>query len=248
MSAFYTRFQRWLLSPAGLPFARCIAGATLATLHNAERIPREGSVLVVSNHAFLGLDTPALGALLILHTGRAPFFLADRNVFRYVRSLIASLGGIPGTREGATGLLSRGELVVVYPGGVDDAFKLTSEAYTLKWGDRQGFARVAIESKAPIVPIAATGIDEVFELHRREHIVGRRVGGCPRYDIPLPEPRMPRRVPFNYYVRPPIDTSGPAEDAGHVDRVRLAVHESLEAVLAPYRARMKRLLSPPQDH
>src|SRR5262245_25635736 len=213
MPPCYTRFQTWLLSPAGLPFARRIAGATFSTLHNAERIPHEGSVLVVSNHSFLGLDTPALGALLVLHTGRAPYFLADRNVFRYVRSLVASMGGIPGTREGAAELLSRGELVVVYPGGVDDAFKLTEEAYTLKWKARRGFARVAIESQVPIVPIAATGIDEVFELHRREHIIGRRVGGSPRYDMPLPQPLLPRRVPFNYYVLPPIDTSGPADDA-----------------------------------
>lgn len=245
MSPFYTRFQKWLLSPSGLPFVRRIAAATFSTLYNAERIPQRGAVLVVSNHAFLGLDTPALGALLVLHTGRAPFFLADRNVFRHVQALVGSMGGIPGTREGAAGLLSRGELVVVYPGGVDDAFKLTDEAYTLKWGDRRGFARVAVESQAPILPIAATGIDEVFELHRREHIIGRRVGGSPRYDMPLPE-LLPRRVPFNYYVLPPIDTSGPA-DASHIDRVRLAVYESMEGVLAPYRARMQRLTSPPQD-
>jgi 1-acyl-sn-glycerol-3-phosphate acyltransferase len=204
-------------------------------------------VLVVSNHSFLGLDTPALAALLVLHTGRAPYFMADRNVFRHIRSLLASVGGIPGTQENARELLSRGELVVVYPGGVDDAFKLTSDAYTLKWGDRRGFVRAAIENKALIVPIAATGIDGMFELHRREHIIGRRIGGSPRYDVPMPDRLLPRRIPFNYHVLPPIDTSGPAGDAGHIERVRLAVYESMEGVLAPYRALLKRLSSPTQD-
>ena len=136
----------------------------------------------------------------------------------------------------AVELLRAGELACVYPGGVDDSFKLSTEAYRLQWGARAGFARVAMRAGAPIVPIAATGIDDLFVVHAREHRVGRALLGSPRYDVPLPTSLVPAKVPLTYHVLAPIDASGDADSPADVARLRDRVFEAMESVLGPYRA------------
>lgn len=230
----------WMLAQteSGRRFAQSLATQLRATLHGDEHVPREGGALLVGNHAFLGIDAFVLAALLLLQTGRFPRFLAERNLFRLpgVRDLLRSMGAIPGTPDDAAFLLEAGEVVVVYPGGVDDSFKLSSDAYTLRWQGRAGFARVAMRARVPIVPVAATGVDELYHLDRREHFLGRWFGGSSRYDIPLPSDLRPRRVPLDYYLLPPIDTAGDPHDAEAVERVRRATEEAIRSVLDPYRA------------
>lgn len=229
--------QRLASTSMGRLLSRVVADSARSRIVGAENVPAEGGALLVGNHALLGLDAFPLTALLIASTRRAPRFLGERNLWRMpgLRRLLDAVGAVPGTPEDAVRLLRAGELVCVYPGGIDDSFKPSREAYTLKWGDRAGFARVAIRAGVPIVPVAATGVDEMFEVKRYEHVLGRRFGGSPRYDLPIPENLWPRRVPLAYHVLSPIDTSGDAQDPGAVERVRVATREALEGVLSRYR-------------
>lgn len=223
----------------GLGLLRALAVQARATLIGEQNLPRQGGALLVGNHALGGLDAFPLTALLIVHTGRTPRFLGDRNLWRIpgLPVLLDAAGAIPGAPDDATRLLAAGELVGVYPGGIDDSFKLTSEAYTLKWGSRAGFARVAMRAGVPIIPVAATGIDELFEVKRREHLIGRWFGGSERYDVPIPENVLPRRVPLDYHVLEAIDTRGDPANPGDVERVRAATVKAIEGVLGPYRDR-----------
>jgi 1-acyl-sn-glycerol-3-phosphate acyltransferase len=230
-------FRLFARSDSGRSLASTLASHLAATLHDGDRIPRRGPALLVGNHALLGVDSVALTAVLVADGHRPPRFLAEKNLFRLpgVRAALGALGAVPGRPDEAVALLRAGELVCVYPGGVDDSFKLSAEAYTLKWGERAGFARVALAAGAPIVPVAATGVDEVFEVSRREGIVGRTLLGSSRYDLPLPENVVPRRVPLDYYVLPAIAPEGDAGDAAAVARVRQATFDALESVLGAYR-------------
>lgn len=234
-----TKLGAFLASEAGRRMARLVADRFRAKLHGAERIPREGGVLLVANHSILGIDAVPLTALIALETGRVPLFLGERSLWKvpFLSKPLDALGIVRGEREGAVRLLERGELVLVYPGGVEDSFKLSSEAYVLKWKKRHGFAIVAMRAKVPIVPIAATGIDELYEIKRREHLVGRKVFGSDRYDFPLPSNVVPRKVPLDYYVLPPIDTSGDVASPNDVERVRRATHDAIDEVLREYRER-----------
>lgn len=234
-----TLAQIFASTETGIRTAEAMARGLMATMHDAERIPRKGAALIVGNHSYLGVDSWALSALLICRTGRMPRFLAERNLWKIpgAGGVLDALGAIPGAPDDAVRLLSEGELVCVYPGGIDDSFKLSSEAYQLRWKDRAGFAKVALRAKVPIVPIAATGVDEVFDLPRREHFLGRALLGSPRYDFPLPRSLMPRRVPLDFYVLPPIESAGEASDAEAVERLRKATFDALESVLSPYRER-----------
>ena len=225
---------------AGRRFGLWLAARFDAHLHGRENVPREGGALLVGNHTLFGLDSFPLTALLATEVGRVPRFLGERNLWRLPLLSLALdvVGAIPGEREGAVELLRKGELVCVYPGGVDDSFKTRDHAYELRWADRAGFARVAIRAGVPIVPIAATGIDELFEVRRREHVVGRTLLGSPRYDLPIPRNLAPKRARLDYHALSRIETRGLSEK-DDVERVRRATFDAIEGVLAPYRARLR---------
>ncbi|MEP7121437.1 MAG: lysophospholipid acyltransferase family protein [Byssovorax sp.] len=232
--------QKIASSALGVDFLGGLASQARATLIGEHHLPRRGGALLVGNHALGGLDAFPLTALLIVHTGRVPRFLGERNLWRIpgLPTLLAAAGAIPGDPDAAVDLLVGGELVCVYPGGIDDSFKLSSEAYTLKWGARAGFARVAMRAGVPIVPVAATGVDELFEVNRREPWIGRWFGGSARYDVPVPANLLPRRIPLTYHLLEPIATDGDPADEAAVERVRSATFDAMQSVLAPYRARL----------
>jgi len=212
-----------------------------ARLHGAEHLPRSGGALLVGNHAYLGTDSWVLSALLISQCNVVTRFLGDRNLWRIpvLNRFLTSFGAIAGKPDDAVSLLQAGEIVTVYPGGVDDSFKLSSEAYRLQWGKRSGFARVAMRARVPIIPVAATGVDEMYQLERRETFLGRSFGGSSRYDLPIPKSFSPRRVPLDYYLLAPIDTQGDPANEMDVERVRDATERALRSVLDPYRARIE---------
>lgn len=231
-------FELFAASDAGAQLSRALAGRFQARIHGAERVPREGAALIVGNHALFGLDSVVLTGLLIAEAGRTPRFLAERNLFRVpgVKQVLDAVGAVEGKPDDAVRLLEDGELVCVYPGGIDESYKLSREAYTLKWGERAGFARVALRAGAPVLPIAATGVDELFEVPAREGLIGRLLFGSARYDFPLLGNVVPRRVPLDYHVLPPIETrEGSAADPGAVEGVRRATWDAIEEVLSAYR-------------
>lgn len=234
--------QKLASTSAGRRAAQALADRAHATLVGEANVPREGGALLVGNHALGGLDAFPLTALLIVHTGRVPRFLGERNLWRIpvLPVLLDAAGAVPGAPDAAVRLLAEGEIVCVYPGGIDDSFKLSREAYTLKWGDRRGFARVAMRAGVPIVPVAATGVDELFEVRRREHVIGRWFGGSERYDVPIPHNLVPRPVPLRYHLLGAVDTTGDPADEAAVERVRRATVEAIEGVLGPYRAALQR--------
>jgi 1-acyl-sn-glycerol-3-phosphate acyltransferase len=233
--------RTFLASPAGNILLRSLAGYFHATLEGHQHIPRQGPALIVSNHALFALDSVVLGALLIEHVQRFPRFLADRALWKIpgLRGVIRAIGGLPGDPRSADVLLRNGELVVVYPGGVDDSLKHNSQHHRLMWKNRVGFARVAMTARVPIIPVVGLGIDDMYRVIAREHYLGRRIFGSERYDLPLPMGALgtilPRRAPQHYEVLPPIDTSGDPSSEADIEKVRAATYHALETRLRQYR-------------
>lgn len=214
-----------------------VAGYFHATLEGGEHVPRRKGALIVSNHALLALDAAVLAALIIRDLGRHPRFLADRMLWRVpvLRTVIQSIGALPGDPQAAVALLQAGEIVLVYPGGVDDSLKLSRERYQLKWKKRAGFARVAMQAGVPILPVVGLGIDEMYTVLAREPFIGRRLFGSERYDLPIAFGAfgtiLPRRVAQHYVILPPIDTRGDPQRPQDLERVRADVVDALEARL-----------------
>jgi 1-acyl-sn-glycerol-3-phosphate acyltransferase len=232
---------------AQTPIGKLIADLPIkyfhATLEGTDRVPREGGALVVGNHALFGLDGVVLGALLMRETGRYPRFLGERNLWKVpvLGQMLTALGALAGEPNAAQTLLEDGELVAVYPGGVDDSFKLASEKYRLKWGTRSGFARVAMRAKVPILPVAAVGIDEMYDVVTRERWIGRTLFGSARYDLPIAlgayGSPLPKRVPQSYSILEPVDTSGDPDDPEAVEKVRAETYRAIETRLREVRAK-----------
>ncbi|MET0388081.1 MAG: lysophospholipid acyltransferase family protein [Polyangiales bacterium] len=208
-----------------------------ASIDGGEHIPRTGGALIVSNHALFALDAAVLGALIVRDYGRFPRFLADRMLWKIpgLRSAITALGALPGAPTAAESLLRAGELVIVYPGGVDDSLKLNRERYQLKWKTRAGFARVAIAAGVPVIPVVGFGIDDAYSVRGREHWIGRRLFGSPRYDLPVffgaYGTFIPRRARHHFIALPAIDTHGDPENSADVDRVRRAAFDAIDSHL-----------------
>lgn len=141
--------------------------ATRPELHGLEHVPASGPVMLVGNHQLLGMqDLPTLVRELERRRGVRVRGLADHAHFAIPgwRDLLVRMGAVPGTRENCAALLAAGEAVLVFPGGAREVYKRRDQRYELLWGERTGFARMAIEAGCPIVPFAAVGAEDRFDV------------------------------------------------------------------------------------
>jgi 1-acyl-sn-glycerol-3-phosphate acyltransferase len=132
---------------------------------NIDRIPA-GRCMLIANH---GGQIPIDGMLIAMSV------LLDGNPPRIVREMVERwfpklpfistwfmrCGGMVGDRRNCRILLDREECVLVFPEGVKGVGKTIYERYQLqKFGT--GFMRLALEAKAPIVPVAVIGCEETY--------------------------------------------------------------------------------------
>ncbi len=122
--------------------------------------------MYVSNHAVLGvLDGYPFGIELYLRKGIFLRALADRAHFKipvWKDVLTKRLGALEGSRANCTAVMERGENLLVFPGGAREVCKKKGEAYELKWEDRRGFVRMAMQHGYDIIPVAVVGAEEAF--------------------------------------------------------------------------------------
>lgn len=123
--------------------------------------------LYVSNHTIFGsLDSPLLYRKLFMDKGIVLRSLGDHVHFDipFWRDVLIKGGAVPGTPENCTQLMQAGEHILVYPGGGREVAKRKGEQYKLTWKTRTGFARMAIQHQYPIIPVAALGADEAYDV------------------------------------------------------------------------------------
>lgn len=130
-------------------------------------VPTKGPALLVGNHTILGLlDPPILYLELHDKLGIFPHALGDHAHFKIPlwRELLARVGVVDGNRESCARLMEEGAHILVFPGGGREVAKRRGEKYRLLWKDRVGFARMAIRHRCPIVPFAAVGAEESYDI------------------------------------------------------------------------------------
>jgi 1-acyl-sn-glycerol-3-phosphate acyltransferase len=209
------------------PAVRALHALHPARIEGIENLP-SGGALLVGNHGLLGYETALFFERIYETTGRLPRGLADRWFFKVplVRDLLVRIGGMYGAPANALAALGRGDLVVCYPGGAREVLKHhASQRYRLQWHKSRGFARVAKEASAPIVPFAAAGVDHTFTIRARMHGTGRFLMGHDKYDLPLLSSPLPSPVPFWFRIGTPIE---PSRD---VDALHRHVHAETQRLL-----------------
>src|SRR5271167_135936 len=140
-----------------------------------EHLPRRGPLLLASNHRSF-LDPFLIGTLV----RRPVYYMAKRELFenRLVAWLLSRLGAFPVDRgagdaeaiETARAILERGDCVVLFPEG-------TRVRPGPLGAPRRGIGRLALQSGAPVAPVAVLGTDAVRRGWRiRPHKARLRVG------------------------------------------------------------------------
>ena len=230
-----------------------------------ERIPHR-PVLFVGNHTRYGfLDLPLMMSELWTRRRIIVRGLGDHAHYAIPvwRDLLAMGGMVRGTRENVRALMRAGQSILVFPGGADEVFKARGQEYRLLWKERLGFARLAIEFAYPIVPFAAVGAEEMYQVLVDSRTPGAgQVSALIRRLVGLPLPPLVRGVGPTLLPRPerlyfwfgdPVDTSsygaaGNDDAAARTvrDEVRAAVEEGIRTLRSerehdPHRGLLPRL-------
>ncbi|MEU8589665.1 lysophospholipid acyltransferase family protein [Streptomyces sp. NPDC048664] len=131
-----------------------------------ENIPADGGFITVVNHN--SHVDPFAYAHYQYNTGRVPRFLAKSGLFKkgFVGAMMRGTGQIPVYRETTDALsafraaidaVERGECVAFYPEGT-----LTRDPDGWPMTGKTGAARVALQTKCPVIPVAQWGANELL--------------------------------------------------------------------------------------
>jgi 1-acyl-sn-glycerol-3-phosphate acyltransferase len=81
-----------------------------------------------------------------------------------LREVVTELGGIPGppTDADVIAVKSRGQHLVMAPGGTREALRPFWKRHRVDFGRRRGYLRLAYAHDLPIIPVVSSGLDETF--------------------------------------------------------------------------------------
>ena len=141
-------------------------------------VPDVGRALLVSNHSgVLPWDGSMIAAAIDLeHPNPRPVRPLVLDWFPrlpFFSMLLEKTGGVLGAPGNAERLLENDELVLVFPEGVAGVGKLFKDRYQLARFGRGGFARAALRTGAPIVPVAVVGAEEIYPLIARSGLMAK---------------------------------------------------------------------------
>jgi 1-acyl-sn-glycerol-3-phosphate acyltransferase len=152
--------RRWL------PFTWPLVSAWFRPdIRGLERIPVRGPVLMVGNHSGGNVAPDTLAFTLAFYRrfgAERPFFqLAHDLVMRAPwLSQLRKYGTIEATWENAQAAIRAGAAVLVYPGGDWEAHRPSWHGRRIEFAGREGFARLALATQVPIVPVVSIGGQE----------------------------------------------------------------------------------------
>lgn len=144
-------------------------------------VPTEGACLLVSNHSgTVPLDGPMIRlAVQREHPARREVrWLAEDIVyhFPFAGAFATRIGAVRACQENAERLLLGDRLVAVFPEGIKGISKLFRHRYKLQRFGRGGYVKLALRTRAPIVPVAVVGGEETNPMLYRLQYLARGLG------------------------------------------------------------------------
>lgn len=146
-----------------------------------DRVPANGAGLLVSNHSgVLPFDGAMIG--MAVYNGTAQQRLPRALVaswfpsLPFVSILLQKTGQVQAHPLTAQRLLARDELVIVFPEGIKGVGKPYRDRYQLQRFGRGGFIKVALQTGAPIIPVAVVGAEEIYPMIGRLDPLARLLG------------------------------------------------------------------------
>jgi 1-acyl-sn-glycerol-3-phosphate acyltransferase len=150
------------------------------TWRGMEKVPRSGGIICVGNH--ISHFDPLVFGLSIIYAGRWPRFLGKVQIFRspWLGWLARACGQIPVDRgsvraadslKAAEAALDAGKAVALYPEGT-----LTFDPEGWPMSARTGAARLALDTRAPVIPFGQWGAQDLMPDGKKGFpiVIGRR--------------------------------------------------------------------------
>jgi 1-acyl-sn-glycerol-3-phosphate acyltransferase len=197
-----------------------------------ENVPQRGRVIILPNHSgWSGFDAVMIGNEIHKAKRRIPRILAHRAFFVGDIKIIAQKMGMEeASTQNGLRLLNKNNVVILFPEGESGNFKPTSQRYHLQ-EFRRGFVRMAIASKAPIIPTIVIGAEETHinlaSLKLTKYLRGQI--------IPLPLNVLPLPAKWKIKFLPPIRfdgyTKADAENTELVHKLANEVQVKMQAAI-----------------
>lgn len=203
-----------------------------------ENVPKKGRCLIVPNHS----GVTALDAVMVANEiqrtmKRVPRILAHPLWFvgPNIRILAKRMGLEEANKDAGEILLKKEKIVMIFPEGAAGNFKPTSQRYHLQ-EFRRGFVRMAMATKAPIVPVVVIGAEET-NINLSNIPLTKVLKGT---IIPIPLNVIPLPAKWKIIFLPPVSMKKYSKkDTANAD----LVHSISEDVKAKIQARINEELA-----
>ena len=214
-----------------------------------ESVPPDGGALIVANHSG-GMLTPdvlifAAAFYGKFGYGRPLYTLGHDGMFvGPVSDWLSRLGVIRANTKNTVDALRSGGVVLVFPGGIYEAYRPTLAENTIDFNGRTGYVRTAIEAGAPIVPAVSIGGQESQLFLTRGTWFAKRLGlsrwradilpltlGFPFGLSVIMPPNLPLPTKIVIDVAEPIDVVARFGEKPHIADVDAHVRSVMQTAL-----------------
>ncbi len=208
---------RWELIRAVEPLEWMLKSYFRYEVKGIENVPRNGRAMIISNHGILPLDGWFLYYEILRATGRWPRGMTDWRIYKipYMRQFFMDMGVIVGSHDNGDKLLENEELIFIMPGGSKEAWKSSRFRYRLIWKGREGFIRLALRNRCPIIPSANVGTDDTYHVFFDGYTTAYKFFRTRKAMFPISLPVgigvLPFPVKMTQYVGEPIHFGYPPE-------------------------------------
>ena len=136
-----------------------------------EHLPEGKAVLAGVHRGHQPWDGVMTLHLLAREVGRYPRFLIHPTLvkFPFLAPYMIKCGGLHACQENADWVLSKDELLAIFPEGITGAFCYYRDSYKLGRFGRDEFVKIALRHGAPIVPFVTVGSAEIFPIFAKLH-------------------------------------------------------------------------------
>jgi 1-acyl-sn-glycerol-3-phosphate acyltransferase len=166
---------------------------------------KDHSYIVASNHTGqIPIDAMLITMAFLIDVAPPRILRAMIERFMaqlpFIGDLTAQTGSILGDRGNCAYLIDHGESILVFPEGVKGISKNTPDYYKLK-PFHEGFYRIALQKKTPILPVCVIGAEEMFPFVFHS----KRLAKLLRFPaLPLSANLIPLPSPIDIYIGPEI--------------------------------------------
>jgi hypothetical protein len=176
-----------------------------------EKINSNKNYLCVVNHSLATYDIILLVGALLLE--KKIFLRAVVDNLIYKTPIINKLNSIwhiiPGSYKSLKEILSRGESVLIAPGGMKESLRSSKEKKQIYWEDRFGFISLSIVTQTPIIIAACPHSDDIYDVY--DNPLTKIMFKKFRLPLPIAKgrsflcPFIPKKVQLTHYIDGPYE-------------------------------------------